>query len=76
MGDVLHAMPAVAALREKHPKWMIGWAIEPAWRELLQAESEVHDVAWKFSGRDLRSARSWTGGLRFLTRSGSGGRLL
>lgn len=54
MGDVLHAMPAVAALREKHPKWMIGWAIEPAWRELLQAESEVHDVAWKFSGRDSR----------------------
>ena len=54
MGDVLHAMPAVAALRERHPAWMIGWAIEPAWRELLQAESEVHDVAWKFSGRNSR----------------------
>lgn len=51
MGDVLHAMPAVAALRELHPEWRIGWAIEPAWRELLQAESDVHDVAWRFSGR-------------------------
>jgi heptosyltransferase-1 len=54
MGDVLHAMPAVAALRDRHPKWMIGWAIEPVWRELLQAESEVHDVAWRLSGRDSR----------------------
>ena len=51
MGDVLHAMPAVAALRELHPEWLIGWAIEPAWRELLQAESEIHDVAWRLAGR-------------------------
>jgi heptosyltransferase I len=54
MGDVLHAMPAVAALRERHPDWVIGWAIEPAWRELLEAESAIHDVAWRFSGRDAR----------------------
>lgn len=54
MGDVLHAMPAVAALRELHPDWRIGWAIEPVWRELLEAEAETHDVAWRFSGRDSR----------------------
>ena len=36
MGDVLHAMPAVAALRVRHPEWTIGWAIEPRWRALLQ----------------------------------------
>lgn len=53
MGDVLHAMPAVAALRELHPDWRIGWAIEPVWRELLEAESETHEVAG-FSGRDAR----------------------
>jgi heptosyltransferase I len=52
MGDVLHAMPAVAALRERHPNWRIGWAIEPVWSELLQAESETHDVRWRMSGRD------------------------
>jgi heptosyltransferase-1 len=40
MGDVLHAMPAVAALRERHPEWFIGWAIEPRWSELLQAADE------------------------------------
>jgi len=54
MGDVLHAMPAVAALRKLHPDWRIGWAIEPVWHELLEAESETHDVAWRFSGRDSR----------------------
>ena len=37
MGDVLHAMPAVAALREVRPDWEIGWAIEPKWRALLAA---------------------------------------
>jgi len=37
MGDVLHAMPAVAALRQRHPDWFIGWAIDPCWRELLQS---------------------------------------
>jgi heptosyltransferase I len=52
MGDVLHAMPAVAALRALHPEWFIGWAIEPAWSEFLQARSETNDVAWRTSGRD------------------------
>jgi heptosyltransferase-1 len=37
MGDVLHAMPAVAALRELRPEWEIGWAIEPKWRRLVAA---------------------------------------
>jgi heptosyltransferase I len=35
MGDVLHAMPAVQALRESHPDWWIGWVIEPRWLPLL-----------------------------------------
>jgi heptosyltransferase-1 len=38
MGDVLHSMPAVAALRRLHPEWLIGWAIEPAWAPLLQVD--------------------------------------
>lgn len=37
MGDVLHALPAVAALRERHPDWLIGWVIEPRWEPLLRA---------------------------------------
>jgi heptosyltransferase I len=41
MGDILHSMPAVTALRQAHPEWTIGWAIEPQWRGLFCAnESE------------------------------------
>jgi heptosyltransferase-1 len=37
MGDILHSMPAVTALRQAHPDWFIGWAIEPQWRGLFSA---------------------------------------
>lgn len=45
MGDVLHAMPAVAALRERHPDWFIGWAIEPRWSDLLQITGDPEDLS-------------------------------
>ncbi len=35
MGDVIHAMPAVAALRRARPDVKIGWLIEERWAELL-----------------------------------------
>jgi heptosyltransferase-1 len=44
LGDVLHAMPAVAALRELHPDWFIGWAIEPCWSDLLQIAGDPNDL--------------------------------
>jgi heptosyltransferase I len=44
MGDVLHAMPAVAAMRERHPEWFIGWAIEPGWSELLQTAGDFDEA--------------------------------
>jgi heptosyltransferase-1 len=37
MGDILHSMPAVTALRQAHPEWTIGWAIESQWRGLFCA---------------------------------------
>jgi|SRR6187402_292992 len=39
MGDVLHAMPAVAGLRARMPDAEIGWVIEPRWSALLQDAS-------------------------------------
>ncbi len=36
MGDVLHALPAVSALRAALPAAQIGWAIEPRWEALLR----------------------------------------
>ncbi len=38
MGDILHALPAVTALRMAHPGWVIDWVVEPRWRALLAAE--------------------------------------
>lgn len=35
MGDVIHALPAVAALRGAHPEATIGWVIEERWMDLL-----------------------------------------
>ena len=37
MGDILHALPAVTALRHAHPAWEIDWVVEPRWRALLSA---------------------------------------
>lgn len=37
MGDILHALPAVTALRNAHPKWVIDWVVEPRWQALLAA---------------------------------------
>jgi heptosyltransferase-1 len=37
MGDILHALPAVTALRQAHPEWVIDWVVEPRWRALLAA---------------------------------------
>jgi heptosyltransferase I len=43
MGDILHAMPGVAALRQTRPAWHIGWAVEPRWQPLICADT-VHLV--------------------------------
>ena len=37
MGDILHALPAVTALRQRHPEWYLGWLVEPQWQSLLAA---------------------------------------
>ena len=38
MGDILHALPAVTALRLAHPSWEIDWVVEPRWQALLSAK--------------------------------------
>ena len=58
MGDVLHGLPAVAALRKRVPGCFIGWAVEPRWKSLLVGDSgtpppvvsRIHEVPtreWK-----------------------------
>ena len=59
MGDILHALPAVAALRQARPTWYLGWAVEPRWRALLCAD-RIHLVkakAWARSPFHLQTLR-------------------
>ncbi|MFZ1135445.1 MAG: glycosyltransferase family 9 protein, partial [Candidatus Korobacteraceae bacterium] len=37
MGDVIHGMPAIAALRRARPNLQVGWLVEQRWMELLCA---------------------------------------
>ncbi len=37
MGDILHSLPAITALRRLHPDWHLGWAVEPQWTGLFRA---------------------------------------
>jgi heptosyltransferase I len=70
MGDVIHTLPAVQALREEFPNAHIGWLIEERWAELLCSASfprsgprsaqrplvdEVHTVDLKNWGESLLS---------------------
>jgi heptosyltransferase-1 len=44
MGDILHALPAITALRIAHPGWVIDWVVEPRWRALLTANPETENA--------------------------------
>lgn len=41
MGDIVHSLPAVAALRRAFPQAQIGWIIDERWVELLAARSAI-----------------------------------
>lgn len=62
MGDILHALPAVTALRQQHPAWIIDWVVEPRWRALLSSS----EVTTRGPGRPvvddlhLAPAREWS----------------
>jgi lipopolysaccharide heptosyltransferase I len=44
LGDVVHTLPAVAALREAFPCARIDWVIEEKWAPLLQGSPDVNEV--------------------------------
>jgi heptosyltransferase-1 len=44
MGDILHALPAVAALKRGHPDSHFTWVVEPKWAPLLEGNPSVDRV--------------------------------
>ena len=49
MGDILHAMPAVTALRRSRPEIGIGWLVEERWKPLLRSALVDHLHVAQFS---------------------------
>jgi ADP-heptose:LPS heptosyltransferase len=44
LGDIVHTLPAVAAIHEAHPAAEITWVINPAWTTLLRGNPDVNHV--------------------------------
>jgi heptosyltransferase I len=44
LGDIVHTLPAVAAIRETHPNAEITWVINPEWSPLLRGNPDVNHV--------------------------------
>lgn len=72
MGDVLHALPAVAAMKRQHPDWVVDWVVDERWRALLTDENTPGPIvrrtfvartrAWKkapFSAETIRDVLSF-----------------
>jgi lipopolysaccharide heptosyltransferase I len=74
MGDIIHALPAVTALRRAFPRALMGWAVEERWAELLctlptprsgprslqrPLVEKVHTLNSKAWRADLLSPQTW-----------------
>jgi lipopolysaccharide heptosyltransferase I len=44
LGDILHTLPAVAALRASHPDARIDWVVERKWAPVLEGSPAIDDV--------------------------------
>ena len=68
MGDVVHALPVAAALKEAFPHLEISWAVEDIFAPLLTGNPSLEKVITfpKMSGKRLRSSAAWGGYARSL----------
>lgn len=63
LGDILHSLPALAALKESFPEWEMDWLVERRWRPLLEGIPlvsrilELDTLAWR---REPFSPRVWS----------------
>ena len=44
LGDILHTVPAVAALRAAHPKAKIDWVVERKWAPVIEGSPAIDEV--------------------------------
>ena len=61
LGDIVHTLPAVAALRSKFPAAHITWMVNPDWAPLLESNPQINETLI-FPRADFRGPAGW---LRF-----------
>ena len=62
LGDVIHALPAAAFLRDTFPTAQIDWLIDPKWARVLEANPDIS----KAIALDRKSAAGIAGTVRWL----------
>ena len=63
MGDILHALPAVASLRASLPGVHVSWAVHPRWREILEGGGAADELIF-VDRRSYSSVRTAAAALR------------
>jgi len=61
LGDIVHTLPSVAALRAKFPGAQVTWMVNPEWAPLLEGNPHLNDTLI-FPRADFRGPPGW---LRF-----------
>ena len=56
LGDIVHTLPAVAALRESFPEAEIVWLTHPRWGELVESSALALEL-WEIETRSFASVR-------------------
>lgn len=73
LGDVVHCLPVLTALRRHDPEARIGWVVEEAFAPLLRGHPDLDHLlvvrlrAWRrrpFAGGSIREAAAFLGDLR------------
>ena len=59
MGDIIHALPAVASLKHSFPGSHLTWVVEPRWSSLLEANPFVDRVLLLERASGAGLARAW-----------------
>ncbi len=66
LGDIVHGLPVLTALRRAHPEAWIGWLVEERWAPLLAGHADLDSLltvglnSWRqrpFAGRTWRQGR-------------------
>lgn len=64
LGDIVHTLPAVSALRESFPKARIDWLVDQKWAPILDGNPSIDNVlavdrrSWRAVGKAVRRMRN------------------